>query len=71
MSVDTLEAGGFASAHDAKIAKKLAEVLCGGPGGAAREVTEDEMLALEREAFVSLCGEPKSLERMPSSLGWM
>ena len=64
MMVDTLEAGGYASAHDAKIAKKLAEVLCGGPGGAAREVTEDEMLALEREAFVSLCGEPKSLERM-------
>ena len=39
-------------------------VLCGGVGGAAREVTEDEMLELEREAFVSLCGEPKSLERM-------
>jgi 3-hydroxyacyl-CoA dehydrogenase len=64
MMVDTLEAGGYASAHDAKIAKKLAEVLCGGPGGAAREVTEAEMLELEREAFVSLCGEPKSIERM-------
>ncbi|MBK8254254.1 MAG: 3-hydroxyacyl-CoA dehydrogenase/enoyl-CoA hydratase family protein [Polyangiaceae bacterium] len=64
MMVDTLEAGGYASAHDAKIAKKLAEVLCGGPGGAAREVTEDEILALEREVFVSLCGEPKTLERI-------
>jgi len=64
MMVDTLEAGGYASAHDAKIAKKLAEVLCGGPGGAAREVTEDEMLVLEREAFVALCGEQKSIERM-------
>jgi 3-hydroxyacyl-CoA dehydrogenase len=64
MMVDTLEAGGYASEHDAKIAKKLAEVLCGGPGGAAREVTEDEMLALEREAFVALCGEQKSIERM-------
>jgi hypothetical protein len=39
-------------------------VLCGGVGGAAREVTEDEILELEREAFVSLCGEPKSLERI-------
>ena len=64
MMVDTLVAGGFASEHDAKIATKLAEVLCGGKGGAAREVTEDEILELEREAFVSLCGEPKSQERM-------
>ncbi len=64
MMVDTLEAGGYATAHDAKIAKKLAEVLCGGPGGAARDVTEDEVLALEREVFVSLCGEAKTMERI-------
>jgi 3-hydroxyacyl-CoA dehydrogenase len=64
MMVDTLVAGGYASEHDAKIARKLAVVLCGGVGGATREVTEDEILELEREAFVSLCGEPKSAERM-------
>jgi 3-hydroxyacyl-CoA dehydrogenase len=64
MMVDTLVAGGFASEHDAKIARKLAYVLCGGPGGGSREVTEAEMLELEAEAFVSLCGEPKSQERM-------
>ena len=64
MMVDTLVAGGFASAHDAKIAGKVAEVLCGGVGGASREVTEAEVLELEAEAFVSLCGEPKSQERM-------
>jgi 3-hydroxyacyl-CoA dehydrogenase len=64
MMVDTLVAGGYASAHDSKIAVKLAEVLCGGRGGAAREVTEDSILELEAEAFVSLCGEPKSQERM-------
>jgi 3-hydroxyacyl-CoA dehydrogenase len=64
MMVDTLVAGGYASEHDAKIARKLAEVLCGGRGGASAPVTEDEMLELEREAFVSLCGEPKSQERM-------
>ena len=64
MMVDTLVSGGYASEHDAKIARKLAVVLCGGVGGATREVTEDEMLELEREAFVSLCGEPKSQERM-------
>ena len=64
MMVDTLVAGGYASEHDAKIARKLAVVLCGGVSGASKEVTEDEILELEREAFVSLCGEPKSLERM-------
>jgi 3-hydroxyacyl-CoA dehydrogenase len=64
MMVDTLVAGGYASEHDAKIARKLAEVLCGGKGGASREVTEEEMLELECEAFVSLCGEEKSRERM-------
>ncbi len=64
MMIDTLVAGGYASPHDAKIASKVAGVLCGGVGGAAREVTEDEILELEREAFVSLCGEPKSLERI-------
>ncbi|MEI8258235.1 MAG: hypothetical protein WCJ30_21360, partial [Deltaproteobacteria bacterium] len=64
MMVDALMGGGYASAHDGLIARKLASVLCGGPGGAAREVTEDEILELEREAFVSLCGEPKSIERM-------
>ena len=64
MMVDTLVAGGYASEHDAKIARKVATVLCGGPSGAAHEVTEQEMLDLEAEAFVSLCGEPKSQERM-------
>jgi 3-hydroxyacyl-CoA dehydrogenase len=64
MMVDTLVAGGYASEHDAKIARKLAVVLCGGVGGASREVTEQEILDLEAEAFVSLCGEPKSQERM-------
>ena len=64
MMVDTLVAGGYASEHDAKIARKLAEVLCGGRGGGSHEVTEDQVLELECEAFISLCGEPKSQERM-------
>jgi 3-hydroxyacyl-CoA dehydrogenase len=64
MMVGTLVDAGQASEHDAKIAIKLAEILCGGVAGASREVTEPEMLELEREAFVSLCGEPKSQERM-------
>lgn len=68
MMVDTLVAAGHATQHDAKIAGKLANVLCGGVGGASREVTEDEILELEREAFVSLCGEEKSQARMQSIL---
>ena len=64
MMVNTLVAGGYASPHDAKIAMKLANVLCGGASGATHAVTEDEILELEAEAFVSLCGEPKSQERM-------
>jgi 3-hydroxyacyl-CoA dehydrogenase len=64
MMVNTLVAGGYASPHDATIAMKLATVLCGGASGATHAVTEDEILELEREAFVSLCGEAKSIERM-------
>jgi len=64
MLVRSLVDTGQASEHDAKIANKLALLLCGGVSGSSHEVTEDEMLELEREAFVSLCGEPKSQERM-------
>jgi 3-hydroxyacyl-CoA dehydrogenase len=64
MMVNTLVAGNYASAHDATIAMKLANVLCGGPSGHTRPVTEDEILELEREAFLSLCGEPLSQARM-------
>jgi 3-hydroxyacyl-CoA dehydrogenase len=64
MLVNTLVAGKYASEHDAKIAMKLANVLCGGVNGATHAVTEDEILELEREAFLSLCGEPLSQARM-------
>ncbi len=68
MMIDTLVAGGYASAHDALIARKLAVVLNGGPSGHTHEVTEQEVLDLECEAFISLCGEPKSQERMQHML---
>ena len=64
MMIDTLVAGGYASAHDALIARKLAVVLCGGASGHTHEVTEQEVLDLECEAFISLTGEAKSQERM-------
>jgi 3-hydroxyacyl-CoA dehydrogenase len=68
MLVNTLRAGKYASEHDAKIAMKLAAVLCGGGSGATHAVTEDEILELEREAFLSLCGEPLSQARMQHML---
>ena len=64
MMVNTLVAGKYASEHDAKIAMHLANILCGGPTGHTRQVTEDDILDLEREAFISLCGEPLSQARM-------
>ena len=64
MMVNTLVHGNHASEHDAKIAMKLANVLCGGSSGGTHPVTEDHMLELEREAFISLCGEPLSQARM-------
>jgi 3-hydroxyacyl-CoA dehydrogenase len=64
MMVNTLVHGGYASEHDAKIALRLANVLCGGASGATHAVTEDQILELEREAFISLCGEPLSQARM-------
>ncbi|MGD0676605.1 MAG: 3-hydroxyacyl-CoA dehydrogenase/enoyl-CoA hydratase family protein [Polyangiaceae bacterium] len=68
MMVGTLVGAGQASEHDAKIAQKVAGILCGGVSGGSHEVTESEMLELEREAFISLCGEPKTLERIQHML---
>ncbi len=55
---------GLISAHDAKIAKKLAHVLAGGDLPTQGYVTEQELLDIEREAFISLCGEEKTQARM-------
>lgn len=60
--------GNFISAHDRKISEKLAWVICGGDLSAPTEVSEQYLLDLEREAFLSLCGERKTLERMQSIL---
>jgi len=52
------------SAHDRKIANKLAWVMCGGDVPANARVTEQYLLDLEREAFMSLVGEEKTKARM-------
>lgn len=60
--------GKYISEHDAKIAMKIANIMCGGDLTAPQEVSEQYLLDLEREAFVSLCGEKKTLERIQSIL---
>jgi 3-hydroxyacyl-CoA dehydrogenase len=55
---------GYASAHDFTIASKLAHVLSGGDIPMGSKVTEQYLLDLEREAFLSLCGEPKTQARI-------
>ncbi len=60
--------GGYATDHDALVARKLAYVLCGGDLSEQSLVSEQYLLDLEREAFLSLCGEKKSLERIQAVL---
>lgn len=59
---------GYISDHDLLIAKKLAHVLAGGDLPAGSLVSEQYMLDLEREAFLSLCGEMKTQQRMQHML---
>lgn len=60
--------GNYISEHDKKISEKLGYVLCGGDLSAPTVVTEQYLLDIEREAFLSLCGEKKTLERIQSIL---
>lgn len=55
---------GYATDHDVTVAKKLAYVMCGGDLSEQSLVSEQYLLDLEREAFLSLCGERKTLERI-------
>jgi 3-hydroxyacyl-CoA dehydrogenase len=60
--------GQYATDHDVIVAKKLAFVMCGGDLSEPALVSEQYLLDLEREAFLSLCGEKKTLERIQSVL---
>jgi 3-hydroxyacyl-CoA dehydrogenase len=68
MAVHLLLRGGYASEHDAHVARKLANILAGGPLSASQLVSEQYVLDLERDAFVSLCGEKKTQERIAHTL---
>jgi 3-hydroxyacyl-CoA dehydrogenase len=63
-----MEQAGWISAHDRKIGGRLARILCGGDVPGPTTVSHAHMLQLEREAFLGLCGERKTLERMQSIL---
>ncbi|EIM77077.1 3-hydroxyacyl-CoA dehydrogenase [Nitritalea halalkaliphila LW7] len=63
-----MQYGKYISEHDAKIARKLAYVMAGGDLSSPTEVSEQYLLDLEREAFLSLTGEQKTLERIHSIL---
>jgi 3-hydroxyacyl-CoA dehydrogenase len=74
-SLGTLETGiylmgeaGYASEHDQKVARWAAYILCGGRITSGTPVTEQYLLDLEREAFLSLCGERKTQERIAYTL---
>lgn len=60
--------GRYISEHDALIANKLAFAICGGDLDAPQQVTEQYLLDLEREAFLSLTGEQKTMDRIGSLL---
>jgi 3-hydroxyacyl-CoA dehydrogenase len=68
VGANSMLSGKYISEHDALISRKLAWVLCGGDLSQPTMVSEKYLLDLEREAFLSLCGERKSLERMQSIL---
>lgn len=64
VGTDQMKAGNYISEHDMKIANKLAYVMAGGDLSEASYVSEQYLLDLEREAFLSLTGERKTLERL-------
>lgn len=68
VGVESFKMGGYISEHDAKIASKLAYAICGGDLSLPTKVSEQYLLDLEREVFLSLCGEQKTIERIQHML---
>ncbi|HUI40631.1 MAG TPA: 3-hydroxyacyl-CoA dehydrogenase, partial [Terriglobia bacterium] len=66
--VRMMREGDYISDHDVKVANKVAHVICGGEITPGVPVSEQYFLDLEREAFLSLCGEKKTQERIAFTL---
>jgi 3-hydroxyacyl-CoA dehydrogenase len=68
MAIWTLHQQGYATDHDVTVSEKVAHVLCGGRVHGDTKVSEQYLLDLEREAFLSLCGNPKTQARIQHML---
>ena len=68
LGVHMMKRAGYISDHDALIGEKLARILTGGDLNHTTRVSEQYLLDLEREAFLKLCGERKTLERIQYTL---
>jgi len=68
LAIHMMMRGGYASEYDAHVGRKLANILAGGPLTSPQLVSEQYVLDLEREAFVSLLGEKKTQERIAHTL---
>ena len=68
LALHMMRQGGFISEHDQLIGKKFAKVMSGGDFNHSAYVSEQHLLDLEREAFLSLCGEKKTQERIAAML---
>jgi len=66
--IHMMQRGGFITDYDAHVGRKLGNILAGGPLTSSQLVSEQYVLDLEREAFVSLCGEKKTQERIAHTL---
>ncbi|ODS82209.1 MAG: 3-hydroxyacyl-CoA dehydrogenase [Cytophagaceae bacterium SCN 52-12] len=66
--IEQMKIANYITEYDGKIAAKLAYVICGGDLSYPQAVSEQYLIDLEREAFLSLCGEKKTLERMQGLL---
>ena len=68
LGMHMMKRGGYISEHDALIGTKIAEVFCGGNLTRPTRVSEQYLLDLERDAFVSLCGTKATQERLAHML---
>lgn len=68
VGANSMRSGNYISDHDQLMSEKLGWVLCGGDLSSPTDVSEQYLLDLEREAFLSLCGERKTLERIQHML---
>jgi 3-hydroxyacyl-CoA dehydrogenase len=64
IAIHTMKMGGFLTEYDQHLGHKLAYIICGGDVPAGTELTEQQLLDLEREAFLSLCGEQRTMDRI-------